>query len=158
MTIENICNTGNYDFQTGWKDIKIKEGQQPLVYLLNTSGEDATDSPRTIFSSNDPDAKDEDKIGETEAAYVLPFDYTTQSEMEVYLGIVIDVKCGDDIVIKGKRLQATLNPSWAIGYSYIYNIELNASTINLNKIEFTVDEKIVDWENGGEIKETLDKE
>lgn len=144
VTVDDICNIGDYDFQTGWQDVDRKKNEQPLVYLLNASGQDAPDTPITVVSKNNPNGDKNKLVGESMAAFVIPNDYTSQSAEKVYLNVTIDVKLGSDILIQGKKLRATLNPKWEEGCYYIYNIELNADVLNMETIEFTV-EKIEGW-------------
>ena len=157
VTFDDICNEGDYNFNTGWQDVTRQKNTQPYVYLLNATGDNASDSPITIQSKNNPDATKEKQVGESQAAFVIPFDYTNHSNEKVYLNITIDLMYGEDAVIKDKQLRAELNPNWQMGYVYTYNIELNASTINMNKIEFKVDASIDGWEDGGEANATLQK-
>ena len=154
VTVDDICNIGDYSFQTGWQDVNRQEGKQPFVYLLNASGDNTPDQTLNIISQNNKTGDPEKMTGKSETAYVIPKDYTSESKEKVYLTITMDLMYGSNAVIKDKKLTAILNPNWQPGYSYIYNIELNASTINLNQIEFDVDE-VGDWGNGGDIPTPL---
>lgn len=146
VTVEDICNQADYHFLTGWKEIKRKAGA-PIVYLLNPTGAGnvEADTPITVSNVKVGDGENAKQMTvDSKAAYVIPCDYTLLDDEKVYLNILIDVKYKDDVVIKDKALTATLNPNWKEGYSYIYNVELNAININLDQITFTTDE-IIGW-------------
>lgn len=143
VTVNNIRNTGTFDFTSDWKDVDRVPGEQPFVYLLG-----AEDTAIMLESTNNEDANPYNLTGVSQSAYVLPFAYTKQSSDNVYLNITIDLMLGSEYVMKGKQLVATLNPNWEEGHSYTYNIELNGSSVNLGKIEFTVSDDL-EWDTKG---------
>lgn len=156
VTIDDICNVGDYSFQTGWQDVDRKDGQKPFVYLLNAMGQNAPDASITIASKYKPNPSDDDNLyGDTFDAVVIPNDYTSLSAEKVYLNVTIDVMYGNDVIIPSKTLKATLNPKWEEGCSYIYNIDLSAAAIHMNKIEFDVEE-IKGWGNYQTVPGSID--
>lgn len=158
ITVDNIRNTGDFDFTYNWQDVDRADYAQPFVYLLNANGDSPEDASIFLQSQNNEDALEANKIGVSQQAYVIPFDYTALSSDKVYINIIIDVMLGDNVIIKGQPLKATLNPKWEEGHTYIYNIELNWNTINLGKIGFTI-EDIPEWRNDDDddINTSLDK-
>lgn len=156
VTVNNIRNTGNFDFDNDWKDVDRVAGEQPFVYLLNADGTGAEDTAIMLESTKNEDANKENLTGTSQSAYVLPFAYTKTSADNVYLNITIDLMLGTEYVMKGKQLVATLNPNWEEGHSYTYNIELNGSTVNLGKVEFTVEDNLK-WGDEAPEDITLDK-
>lgn len=71
----------------------------------------------------------------TKAGFVLPVTYTSAN---VYLNFKIEVKQGEDI-IKTDYVRGNIQPTWALGTSYTYNITVNGSAAGVEKIEFSVD-------------------
>lgn len=171
VTIDNICNSANYSFHEGWYDAeRTKENAQ--VYLLHvTKATDdpegiILDAPLTVVSKNkkfSADDKEEDvaaakakMTGITQAAFVIPNDYTEDTE-NVTLHITIDLEYDGYAVLKDKVLTATLTPVWESGCYYIYSFDLNPKSIHLNQISFSV-EKINDFasdEDAEEIKPVI---
>lgn len=169
VTVDDICNKGDYNFvvsatteaaTSGWQDVTRTKNEstgqtdQPFVYLLN----DAEDTPVTVKSQNHPEASTTYKdqlVGNTKYAYVIPKDYTSNSDEKVYLNLTVDLMLGNDYVIKDAQLRATINPHWQEGYSYVYNIELNPSAFDLKKIEFKVEE-IKGWEPDTDVPTNID--
>lgn len=158
VTVDNICNQGDYSFTTGWKNVGRRSGQ-PLVYLVNPTGDGGVTADAALRLRNekvvDNDNNEKQKTVDSMAAYVLPYKYAGSDDEWAYINITIDVVYKDknkpandpgDIVIPDKRLSARLNPIWEKGHTYVYNIELNANTINLGHIEFDVHD-IAEWKN-----------
>lgn len=71
----------------------------------------------------------------TGTGFVLPVTYASA---DVYLNFKIEVKQGEDI-IKTDYVRGNIQPTWALGTSYTYNITVNGSAAGVEKIEFSVD-------------------
>lgn len=79
----------------------------------------------------------------TGTGYVLPVAY---SSSDVTLSFKIEVKQGADI-IKTDYVKGNIQPTWALGTSYTYNVTVNGSAAGVEKIEFSVDatDGLQDW-------------
>lgn len=134
VSIRNIRNVGTYNSASGWTKVERKEGEQPFVYLLNTS--DASINP--IEFKNEKDTHGNQVYAETNTAYVLPYRYSGDEEANTFVNIYfeLDLYYGTDKVMT-KILTGKFNPTWIEGYSYIYNVEVSGSTTGMEVITFT---------------------
>lgn len=146
VAVTNICNIARFQAKTnigGWEgawDEAERLNGSPFVSLLDT---DDAINPREPISIH---------FGEsalTDEAYVIPWKY---EERDVYITFTVEVYYGSDLVIT-KGLTATFQPEWKKGYSYLYNITIDPSDLQLSEIKFTVSTNISAWEDGGEIDE-----
>ncbi|MDE6309249.1 MAG: fimbrillin family protein, partial [Muribaculaceae bacterium] len=162
VSVRNINNYGNYNFKKGWTDVDKKDGDAPLVYILNTKGDGPadmtddekkkiTDEPLYIKNEKltDAEGKEFQAYAETNTAFVIPFDYQAEYG-KVYLNLDIDLMLGNELVIS-KTLKATFEPKWEEGYSYLYNVELRAEDLELGTIQFTT--TIENWGGDGKTGE-----
>lgn len=144
VSVRNIRNKGNYKFNSGW-DAVTRNGGNPLVYLLEPKMEIIDDkevNTNTIKVSNKKVGDNQMSV-QTNTAYVLPFKYQADNEVNLYFEV--DLMYGKDYVIQGKALTATFQPEWKDGFFYVYNIEISPENINMKQIEFTVT-TIKDWD------------
>lgn len=134
VSVRNIRNVGTYNSASGWSGVSRKEGEQPFVYLLNTS--DASINP--IKFKNEKDAQGNQVFADTQTAYVLPYGYSGNEEANTFVNIYfeLDLYFGNEKVMT-KILTGKFNPTWLEGYSYIYNVEVSGSTAGMDVITFT---------------------
>lgn len=157
VKLENICNIGNYSFKGGadnsfnggWMNVDRQEDKTPIVYLLNTTGDGFVGDDKPMNTDEAISVKNEiiDKKQasvDTKAAFVIPFNYNTAN---VYLKLDVKVMLDDDVIIPTQSLKATFAPSWAPGFSYIYNIEISPESLKMETIKFEVT-TISGWEPG----------
>lgn len=139
VSIRNIRNEGDYKFNSGWANVTRTEGS-PLVYLLEPKMEnDVNINTISVFNKM---VGDNQMVAYTNTAYAIPFDY---SAANVNMFFEVDVKYGNDYVIRNVPLTATFAPKWQDGYSYMYNIVVSPESLKMQKIEFTV-QSILDWD------------
>lgn len=133
VQFKNICNEGDYDFNTGWSGVKQNKDNATDVSLMDALNGAIVADGNYITIKNEK--KDGNQVyGESKTAFVLPKKYTDN----VTLYIVIDVMYKEDIIIKNKVLTASLKPNWESGKYYIYNIELNPEVLKMDGITFGV--------------------
>ncbi|MDE6272014.1 MAG: fimbrillin family protein [Muribaculaceae bacterium] len=153
VSVRNIRNRGDYNFKTGWAN-QDRSTFSPLVYLLNTKGDGGVpaETPLTVVNKIVGTSQ---MVVETNTAYVLPCSYQS-ADVNIYFEV--DVKYGNDYVIKNKALTATFQPQWNPGYSYVYNISITPVNINMKEITFTLD-TIKEWDptTPGSTDLTIDK-
>lgn len=139
VQFRNICNTGDYDFTQGWKDVRRAESAEinKTVSLMDAIANEPVKESNYITIENKK-VDDKQVYGESKTAFVLPKNYSDNSNDDVTLYVVIDVMYNDDAIISNKVLTATLEPVWESGKYYIYNIELNPNVLNMDGITFGV--------------------
>ncbi len=104
-------------------------------------------SDNTIQAANPAGSEGGDAVAAKElttgTGYVLPVTY---SSSDVTLSFKIEVKQGAD-VIKTDYVKGNIQPTWAPGTSYTYNVTVNGSAAGVEKIEFSVDatDGLQDW-------------
>lgn len=138
VSVRNVRNEGDYKFSKGWENVTRLEGT-PLVYLQNTELEK---NPDPALAVSNKKIGDYQMSVQTNSAYVIPFEYQAK---DVNLYFQVDVKYGNEYIIKNKALTATFQPTWKEGFSYMYNIEVSPENIHMGQIEFTVS-VIKDWD------------
>ncbi len=131
VSVRNVRNEGDYIFSKGWENVTRLDGV-PLVYLLNTETDKDPDAPLTVTNKK---VGDNQMSMTTNSAYVIPFEYQAK---DVNLYFQVDVKYGNEYIIKNKALTATFQPNWKEGFSYMYNIEVSPENIHMGQIEFNV--------------------
>ena len=154
VSVNNICNKGDYDFKDGWTNVTRIEGQQPLVYLLNTTGDGIKEEDKDAeISVKNEMIENKQATVDSKAAFVMPMAYT---DTEVTLSFHVVVKYGEDTIIPDTQLTATFKPEWKQGYYYIYNIAVSPEDLNLGEIKFDV--KIIEgWDDGESTDLEIDK-
>lgn len=139
VRLSHIYNTGSYNPNSGWSQAKtrVPENTSPYVYLLDPRTQPAAE----IITLDNIDEKTGNSAivpKTTYSAVVLPHMYTENStEDAVYLTFNMKVlNKGKEIM--SKAMSATLYPNWKPGYSYTYNITVDALAADLDEISFTV--------------------
>lgn len=135
LTIESINDQGDYDPIKGWHNYKL--ASKPLSML---------EENKTLMINNElvgEEGNKKQKSVETDQYYVLP--YTGKglgaegADMTYALQFTIDVYIGTDRVNKvmSKTLTGEFTPAWGEGYQYVYNVDINGTTTNMQVISFT---------------------
>lgn len=149
VSVRGISNQGDFNFSTGWENVKRKDANSsPIVYLLKTSTTDGitqnAGSPLKVKNekvvNEDGEVTDEQASVSTLEAYVIPKIYGDSETDKVNLYFEVDLMYKGDYVIEGKPLTATFKPEWNKGCSYIYNVEISADALNMDAITFTTTE------------------
>lgn len=145
--IDGLMTQGNYDPRNGGSWNGQSAGATSLVYLHDTSNP-AINPIRLETGLSDT----------SNTAYVLPNSYNgadgTADDTYIYMKFNLVVYNNGEVVLN-KTLSGKFSPSWAIGHSYLYNIELSGSAADLDVIAFVTQTdasgKVVsDWVDGGE--------
>lgn len=134
MSFQNVPNKGDFDPVNKWTGV-TRSGANPCVTLL------AGDNSIMI---NNEVVNDKQKSVDSPHGYVIPrgSDDTANAILkDVKLTFTIDVYLNTDTKRENKILSKTLTaiftPVWNPAYTYIYNIDLNGKTTNMEVIAFT---------------------
>lgn len=100
----------------------------------NASVDLATDTEFTL-------AKNEANDKDAAQAFVIPCTYPA----EVAINFTVDVIIDNETVLT-KNLTGKFAPGWQPGYIYVYHIDINGVSLNLNEIQFNVETSVTDWE------------
>ncbi|MDE7153183.1 MAG: fimbrillin family protein [Muribaculaceae bacterium] len=127
ITIQDIRNKGNYDPINKWHAVA---GKTNLTIL----GDD-----NSIMVKNALDGEKQMSTT-TDQFYVIPNGKDDPAEgVTVALKFTIDVYIGQDRTEKvmSKTLVGEFTPNWQDGYQYVYNVDINGNTTNMQVISFT---------------------
>lgn len=123
LSVENICDKGNYDPVSKWHSVVKTDDAKALVlptaadveFMVKNTGET---TPMAIA---------------TNPVYVIP------NNTEVALKFTIDVYIGNDRTEKvmSKTLTGKFTPSWQEGFQYVYNVSIDGTTTKMDVIVFT---------------------
>lgn len=125
VEVSDVDNKGNFNSSKTdyWQNVAAADNTS--FALL--SGEN------TLTVQN---AEGADKSAATDYAYVLPNKYAEGDV--IYVQFTIDLYDGDaEEKVMTRTLKGKFTPDWKQGYTYIYNIELNGTTTNMEVISFT---------------------
>lgn len=130
ITIQGYKDKGSYTPGTGWTG--LTQSEEGLYLAL--SGESNT---LVVYNAKDGEGETQKQMSEeTGYYYVIPAE-----EGEYALKFTIDVYLKSDTNLENKIMSKTLTgnfkPSWEPGFQYVYNVELNGSTTNMQVISFT---------------------
>lgn len=122
LSIVDICDKGNYDYNSKWHDVGKTDDAKALVLPV----------PAGEFMVKNTGAEDPMSIA-TNPVYVIP------NNSEVALQFTIDVYIGADRTEKvmSKTLTGKFTPTWQEGYQYVYNVVINGTTTQMDVIVFT---------------------
>lgn len=127
ISIQDIQDQANYDPINSWHAFTTTADATALTIPA------ADNFKVTNTLVGEGEAKTQEAI-ETNQVYVIP----KQTE-EVALKFTVDVYVGADRSEKvmSKTLTGKFTPKWAEGYQYIYNVDINGTTTNMQVISFT---------------------
>lgn len=138
VTINSINDQGDYDPVQGWFNHSQTVDDQTLTMLGGTN---------TLTLQNkmvvDDEGNEKPMSVATGQYYVIPTKgKNTKVEdikMTYALQFTIDVYIGTDRVNKvmSKTLTGEFTPAWGEGYQYVYNVDINGTTTNMQVISFT---------------------
>ena len=131
VQISNIRDNGDFNStkEEGQEWTATRSANDMFVNLGLTE-------PNNVASN--AETADQIKKAITDAAYVIPHEYT---ESEVKLTFNIKVKQGNDTFLD-RNLTGTWKPNWKMGYSYTYKIAITGTTANLEPIVFETAENM----------------
>ncbi|MDE7388775.1 MAG: fimbrillin family protein [Muribaculaceae bacterium] len=127
VKVSDVANKGSFNSADAdyWKNVAAAESSS--FALL--------DGENTLSIQNAEGAKQADATG---YAYVMPNKYTENISVEFTIELYYNEGDVSEKVMT-RTLKGSFAPDWKQGYTYIYNIELNGSTTNMEVISFTVE-------------------
>lgn len=138
VTIQSINDQGDYNHVKGWFNHAQTVEGQALTMLSGAN---------TLMIKNDMIGEGDNKKQmsvETAQYYVIPFigqgEGVAEENAEKYaLRFTIDVYIDTDRVNKvmSKTLTGEFIPAWKEGFQYVYNVDINGTTTNMQVISFT---------------------
>lgn len=133
ITIQDIRDMGNYDPNRKWHGVTRTADAQPLKLI---------DDGKSLMIKNVLVGEEDNKkqmSTETEQYYVIPCGSDDPSAVEVALKFTIDVYIHEDRTEKvmSKTLTGKFIPTWEDGFQYVYNVDINGTTTNMEVIAFT---------------------
>lgn len=144
--VVNVRDKGNF-----YGSVFEANGANPWVNPNSTTG-DYTVPDRSVarpeIAMNFPTGGDVAASGAsatTEAAYVIPFAYTSANVHLVFHLAVTRMVDDQEVAIFDKIYNAQLQPEWIMAHQYRYTIDLTGSEAGLEPIEFSG--TVGDWSN-----------
>lgn len=135
IKISNISISGLYE--------KATYECAPNTYCWTTAADaEATSSVDIAKDTEFTLAKDKSNDKDDAQAFVIPCTY----DGEVAINFTVDIIIDNETVLT-KKLTGKFAPGWQPGYIYVYNIDINGVSLNLNEIQFNVETSVSDWES-----------